>query len=318
MKNVLITGAAGFIGKKLCEFYLIQNWQVYGLDNFCTSDEKSLDFHELKSHEQFHFERFDITHDWAGLQTKFPRFDFVFHLASPASVLQYQNLSLETMWANSWGLKNAIAQADQCQCRLIFTSTSEIYGSPQVSPQSENYWGHVNSFGERSCYDESKRFGEALIYSSNKKNKTRHGVVRIFNTYGPGMLANDGRVITQFIYQALKQKDLTLYGDGAQTRCFCYVDDLITGLARYAETSITEPVNLGNDEEITILDLAKNIIELTGSRSQIVFKLLPADDPPQRRPDLGRARSQLNFENTISLRQGLEQMIASVKTSLTS
>lgn len=239
--------------------------------------------------------------------------DYLFHLASPAAVNQYQILNIETMWANSTGLKNALEFASQMKARLIFSSTSEIYGSPEMPTQNESYWGHVNSFGARSCYDESKRFGEALIYNWNQRYKTEHGLVRIFNTYGPGMNPHDGRVIIQFMRQALQNRNLSVFGLGKQTRSFCYIDDLIRGLDLYANSQLTEPINLGNAEEIAILSLAKTIISITKSKSQIDHVPLPKDDPPLRQPDLTLARQKLNYSPEIKLEQGLNKLRDSLK-----
>jgi nucleoside-diphosphate-sugar epimerase len=313
LKTVLITGAAGFIGSHLANFYLQKNNRVIGIDNFLTGSKKNI--RGLNNSSLFSFHEMDVCEDWNSLPDSVSRaaIDLVFHLASPAAVNQYQQHSLETLWVNSVGLKNALQFADSKKARLVFSSTSEIYGSLKTSPQNEKDWGHVNSYGERSCYDEAKRFGEALIYSSNKKNQTLHGLVRIFNTYGPAMNEADGRVIIQFIRQALRGENLSVYGTGFQTRSFCYIDDLIQGLVNYAESNFTEPLNLGDDTEIKILDLAQLILDLTASSSKIDFKSLPADDPPQRRPDLALARQKLNYQTTTPLIQGLKQLIASLK-----
>lgn len=306
MKRVLITGAAGFIGSHLAEFYLKKNNLVTGIDNFSTGTKKNVE--RLSSYSQFCFFQHDITQEWKDFDFLQQPFDLVFHLASPAAVNQYQVLSLETMWSNSVGLKHALEFATQKNARLIFSSTSEIYGSPSIHPQPENYWGEVNSFGERSCYDESKRFGETLIYSWNQRHKTQHGLVRIFNTYGPFMNPHDGRVIIQFLRQALANQSLTIYGQGKQTRSFCYIDDLILGLVAYANSNLTSPVNLGNDNEITIRQLAETLIQLFNSKSKLAFMDLPQDDPPQRCPDLAVARQKLNYHPKISLEEGLQQL----------
>lgn len=311
MKNILITGAAGFIGSNLCEYYLKNNYTVVGLDNLSTGTAQNILLLQKKYPQLFQFIQIDVCNTWPKLTGEF---EIVYHLASPASVKQYTRLSLETMAANSTGLKNALQFADDKKARLVFASTSEIYGSPIFSPQPETYWGNTNSFGERSCYNESKRFGESLIYSWNKKHNTNHGIVRIFNTYGPGMNPKeDDRVVISFLKQALKNQDITIFGNGLQTRSFCYIDDLILGLKLYADSKINYPINLGNDSEITILELAEMIRLLSKSQSQIILKTLPADDPPQRCPDLTRARTELNWAPRTSLSEGLEKFFTWLK-----
>ncbi len=311
MRKILITGCAGFIGSQLAQFYLDQNCTVFGIDNFCTGSKSNIK--ELENYKSFYFFEHDVSEPWTALRLLKvdDNFDFVFHLASPAAVNQYQNLSLETMRANSVGLQNALTFATSKAAKLIFSSTSEIYGSPKLECQNESYWGHVNSFGERSCYDESKRFGEALIFSWNKRYATKHGLVRIFNTYGPRMNPEDGRAINRFVRQALKNEDLTVYGTGNQTRSFCYITDLIKGLDLYCQSPFSRPVNLGNDEEITIYKLANLVIQITDSSSKIIHQPLPQDDPPQRRPNLTYARENLKFDPRINLKQGLLKMIES-------
>jgi nucleoside-diphosphate-sugar epimerase len=234
----------------------------------------------------------------------------VFHLASPASPPLYQEMAFETLWVNSLGLKRALDFADTLNARVVFASTSEVYGDPDRSPQAESYWGNVNSFGYRSCYDEAKRFGEALIFTHNWKKKTQHGLVRIFNTYGPRMNPHDGRVIINFLVQASRGEKLTVYGDGLQTRSFCYVTDLVSGLVRYAESRLTTPVNLGNDKEFTILELAKIVKDLyLPKQLEIEHQVLPSDDPKQRQPDLTLARRDLHpWAPQVPLREGLKSM----------
>lgn len=307
MKSVLITGSAGFIGSHLAEAYLNQGFKVYGLDNYLTGSRSNTEWLQNQSPNLFHFTEHDISTPWPHLDIQ--SLAYVFHLASPAAVKLYQKYPLETMQANSTGLQNALNLADQYHARLVFASTSEIYGSPLSSPQKETDWGHVNPYGERSCYDEAKRFGEALVYSHNKVRGTNHGLVRIFNTYGPRMHENDDRVVNTFVKQALKNEDLVVYGDGNQTRSFCYINDLIPGLMAYADSDTSLPVNLGNDEEIDIGALAHLVIELTTSKSKIRYEPHPADDPPRRRPDLGLARQLLDFGPTHNLRAGLRKLI---------
>lgn len=315
MKSVLITGAAGFLGSHLSEHYLRQGFTVYGLDNFYTGLKSNIA--ELKSkYPEFHFVEADVSTDWPILAAV-KDLQYVFHFASPASPPHYQKLALETLWVNTLGLKHAIQFADRHQARVIFASTSEVYGDPEFSPQPESYWGNVNSFGERSCYDEAKRFGEALIFSHNKKHQTRHGLVRIFNTYGPRMNPNDGRVVINFILQALQNKDLTVYGDGLQTRSFCYVDDLINGISRYADAGLTFPVNLGNDTEFTMLELAEVVLKHIPSKSKLTFQDLPSDDPKKRRPDLTLAKKHLNgWQPEVPLKDGVLRMAEWLKSQI--
>lgn len=311
--TVLITGAAGFVGSHLAEHYLSLGFTVIGIDNLLTGTEANINL--LLKNSNFHFLKFDITKSWQkaieltqSLQTE--KIKYVFHLASPAAPAHYQQYPLETLWANSIGLQNAINFADAYSAKLVFASTSEIYGDPVVSPQNENYWGFVNSFGDRSCYDEAKRFGEALIYTANKTHSKRHGIVRIFNTYGPRMNPSDGRVITNLISQAIEGKDLTIYGKGTQTRSFCFISDLIKAIALYADHDINVPVNVGNDEEFSINDLARIILKKTSSKSQLFYTELPKDDPQHRRPDLTRAKQLLDsWTPEVGLDEGLGKMI---------
>ena len=305
MSTVLITGSAGFIGTHLSEHYLKLGVNVVGLDNYLTGSKANTEYLKKQYSERFIFIEQDASEAWPAIHEKIK---FVFHLASPASVKSYQKFPLETLKVNSVGLQNAIRFADAHKARLVFASTSEIYGSPLKSPQNENDWGYVNSFGERSCYDEAKRFGEALIFSSNKMNSTNHGLVRIFNTYGPRMFENDDRVPMAFVKNALNNQDLTVYGNGLQTRSFCYIDDLIRGLTLYADSVLTTPVNLGSDYEVTVLRLAEKVLKITNSKSKIIFAELPQDDPPQRKPDLQLAKEELNYQPTTGLTDGLQNL----------
>lgn len=310
MKAVLVTGAAGFIGSHLCEHYLRQGYQVVGMDNFLTGSPDNIEYLQQHYKSDFFFVELDVSKPWPYIENfHIQNLKYVFHFASPASVKNYQKYSLDTMWVNSIGLSHAIKFADEHKARLVFASTSEIYGTPLSSPQKESDWGNVNSFGARSCYDEAKRFGEALVYTSNKSNDTSHGVVRIFNTYGPRMNPDDDRVVNSFVNLATQAQDLIVFGDGTQTRSFCYIDDLINGISKYAASELTQPVNLGNDTELTILELAELVIKMTGSKSKIVFNPLPEDDPPQRRPDLSIARSQLGYTPLVSLTDGIKKFI---------
>lgn len=314
MSSVLITGSAGFLGSHLAKYYVDQGYQVYAVDNYLTGTRANTNRLKEQFPDRFHFVEADVSlkesfsFDSKTIDAVRDNFKYIFHLASPASVPHYQKHSLETMSANSVGLKNALEFADRYKARLVFTSTSEVYGDPMISPQPENYFGHVNSFGPRSCYDEAKRFGEATIYSWNQRHHTQHGLVRIFNTYGPYMSLEDGRVVIQFMQQALSSLDLTVFGDGNQTRSFCYVDDLIKGLVLYAESDLCEPINLGNDKEFSILALAELILRLTGSKSKIIFKATLPEDPQQRKPDLTLAKTKLGFASVVSLEQGLIHM----------
>ncbi len=305
MSTVLITGSAGFIGTHLSEHYLKLGVNVIGIDNYLTGSKINTEYLKKQYPERFIFIEQDASESWPAIHEKIK---YVFHLASPASVKSYQKFPLETLKVNSVGLQNAIRFADANKARVVFASTSEIYGSSLKSPQNENDWGYVNSFGERSCYDEAKRFGEALIFSSNKMNSTTHGLVRIFNTYGPRMFENDDRVPMTFVKNALKNQDLMVYGNGLQTRSFCYIDDLIRGLTLYAESSVATPVNLGSDNEVTVLKLAEKVIKITGAKSKIIFAELPQDDPPQRKPDLRLAKEELNYQPSTGLTDGLQNL----------
>jgi nucleoside-diphosphate-sugar epimerase len=310
VKSVLVTGAAGFIGSHLCEYYLRHGYQVVGLDNYLTGSLDNIEYLQQHYKSDFFFIELDVSKPWPYIENfHIQNLKYVFHFASAASVKNYQKYALETMWVNSTGLSNAIRFADDHKARLIFASTSEVYGTPLSSPQKESDWGNVNSFGARSCYDESKRFGEALIYTSNKAHDTSHGVLRIFNTYGPRMNPDDDRVVNSFISLAKATQDLVVYGNGKQTRSFCFIDDLINGISLYANSELNQPVNLGNDSEISILELAELVIKMTESHSKIVFKPLPKDDPPQRRPDLSIARTLLGYAPSVSLSDGLKKFI---------
>ncbi|MFN7905950.1 MAG: NAD-dependent epimerase/dehydratase family protein [Pseudobdellovibrionaceae bacterium] len=318
IKTVIITGSAGFIGSHLAEYFLTSGYCVIGIDNFATGMKSNTE--HLKTFPQFTFINADVCLPWTEIIShidpqSLEKLEYVFHFASPASPPLYQALSLETLKVNSVGLENALRFATQYQARVIFASTSEVYGDPSVHPQPESYWGNVNSFGERSCYDEAKRFGEALIYSFNKKMQTNHGLVRIFNTYGPKMNPHDGRVVINFIKQALLNEPLTVYGDGQQTRSFCYIDDLVAGIVKYAQSTLAEPVNLGNPNEFTILELAEIVREKFGAgKSEIKHSPMPSDDPLQRKPDIQKAKAHLNWEPRIKLDEGLMKTYNWLKT----
>ncbi len=319
MTGVLITGGGGFLGSHLAELYLGKKIPVVCVDNFSTGLKSNRQYLESlpEAKSLLTFLEKDVSQTWDSWSSniKIP-ISHVLHFASPASPPHYQRLSFETMAVNTTGLMEAMKFADQKKARVVFASTSEIYGDPEISPQPESYWGHVNTLGPRSCYDEAKRFGETIIYSHNQKFQTRHGMVRIFNTYGPRMNPNDGRVIINFLVQALRGEKMSVYGSGKQTRSFCYVSDLIAGITAYAKTDLTEPVNIGNQKEFTILELIGTVQEIFSDKKlEMEFFDLPKDDPRQRCPDLTKAKSLLRpWEPQISLKQGLEKMTEWLKS----
>lgn len=311
MKRVLVTGGAGFIGSHLCERLLREGNRVICLDNFLTGKKENIA--HLMGNRFFELVEHDIMYAYP-----IDPVDEIYHLACPASPVHYQRDPIRTMKISVLGSYNVLGMAKLHRCKILLTSTSEIYGDPLVHPQPENYWGNVNTIGPRSCYDEGKRAAETLFMDYYRQEKVRIKIVRIFNTYGPGMLPDDGRVISNFILQALQNKDITIYGGGTQTRSFQYIDDLIEGLVRMMETGdhFTGPVNIGNPGEFTIRELAEQIISLSGSASRLVFHPLPADDPKQRRPDITLAREVLSWEPTIQLREGLLRMISYFRNRL--
>lgn len=313
-ETVLVTGGAGFVGSHLVERFIKQGIKVICVDNLSTGQKKNILPFE-KHPYLFQFIEADVCEPWEAWQKHVAEptlgsVERVFHFASPASPPHYQRLSLETMWVNTLGLHNALRFADAVGAHVTFASTSEIYGDPDVSPQPEDYHGNVNTWGPRSCYDEAKRFGEALIYTWNEKYKTHHGCVRIFNTYGPRMDPADGRVIVNMLVQAIQRKPLTVYGDGSQTRSFCFVDDLVSAIDQYSKLELSEPVNIGNENEFTINELASVVQNIFTDRSlEIQKQPLPKDDPKKRRPDLAKARKLLKpWEPNIRLKEGLEIM----------
>jgi UDP-glucuronate decarboxylase len=302
-RRILVTGGAGFLGSHLCERLLSEGHEVICADNFYTGRRKNVA--HLLGNFDFEILRHDIC---------FPLYievDEIYNLACPASPIHYQFDPVQTTKTSVHGSINMLGLAKRVKAKILQASTSEVYGDPAVHPQPESYWGNVNSIGVRSCYDEGKRCAETLFFDYYRQNKLRIKVARIFNTYGPRMHPNDGRVVSNFIMQALKGEEITIYGDGSQTRSFCYVDDLIDGLARLMESpdDFTGPVNLGNPAEFSILDLAKKIIVLTGSASKITFKPLPEDDPRQRRPDISLAEERLGWLPTVDLQAGLKRTI---------
>jgi nucleoside-diphosphate-sugar epimerase len=317
MKSALVTGAAGFLGSHLCEYLVSNGFFVVAVDNFCTGQRQHRQILESWG-EAIHFVEADITKSWEDWLRWVPSsfiqdLKYVFHLASPASPPFYQKLSLETLWANSIGLSNCIKFANENRAKVIFASTSEVYGDPLISPQPESYWGNVNPYGVRSCYDEAKRFGEALIFSENHRHGSRHGIVRIFNTYGPRMSYGDGRVVINFLTQALSGKKMSVYGDGLQRRSFTYVADTVRGIWKYAESGFSGPVNLGNDTDCSILELVHLIQRLVPENQGFEFFTGLQDDPRQRRPDITKAKTELSWYPEVSLEEGLRAMIQWMK-----
>ena len=298
----LVTGGAGFLGSHLCERLLNDGHEVICLDNYFTG--RMANVAHLRDNRRFELIRHDVT------EPILLEVDRIFNLACPASPIHYQFNPVKTIKTSVMGAINMLGMAKRVKARILQASTSEVYGDPAVHPQTEDYWGNVNPIGIRSCYDEGKRVAETLFMDYHRQNNVDIRIVRIFNTYGPRMLMNDGRVVSNFIVQALKGEDLTIYGDGSQTRSFCYVDDLIEGFVRMMnQDKIIGPVNIGNPGEFTMLELAKEVLDLTGSKSKIVYKPLPGDDPKMRRPNIDLAKSALGWEPTIPLRQGLEKTI---------
>jgi nucleoside-diphosphate-sugar epimerase len=305
----LVAGVAGFLGSNLAKALLKRGHSVIGLDNYATSDNRNLE--ELNGNSQFVFREMSVTE--ATKVASIEKIDFIFHFASPASPPKYQKLGLETIKVNTVGTENLIELALTHSARLIYASTSEVYGDPLVSPQPESYWGNVNPIGPRSVYDEAKRLGETLIALYCREKKLDAGIVRIFNTYGPGMDPFDGRVVSTFIRQALRSEPLTVFGDGSQTRSFCFVDDLIDGILRMSETKLQRPVNLGNPLEINLITLGEIISKSLGLDPVFNHLPLPEDDPKQRRPDISLAKKLLGWEPKVSLELGIAQTAEWIK-----
>ncbi|MEK6942835.1 MAG: UDP-glucuronic acid decarboxylase family protein [Nanoarchaeota archaeon] len=303
MKTVLITGGAGFIGSHLCEFLLDKKYKVIAVDNLVTGDLKNIS--HLRERKEFQF----IHHDVSKHLVINEPLDFVLHFASPASPIDYQKIPIQTLKVGSLGTHNTLGLALAKKAKYFLASTSEVYGDPLVNPQPESYWGNVNPIGIRGCYDEAKRFSEALVMAYHRIHKIDTKIVRIFNTYGPRMRKEDGRVVPNFINQALKNKPISVYGNGSQTRSFCYVSDLVDGIYRLMISDLNEPINLGNPEEHTILEFAEIIKELTKSKSKIIFEELPQDDPKQRCPDISKAKKLLKWEPKVELREGLKKTV---------
>ena len=310
-KRILVTGGAGFLGSHLCERLLNEGHDVVCLDNYFTGQKQNV-VHLLK-HPYFELVRHDVTMPY------YVEVDEIYNLACPASPIHYQFNPIKTVKTSVMGAINMLGLAKRVKAKVLQASTSEVYGDPEIHPQTEEYWGHVNPIGERACYDEGKRAAETLFVNYHKQNKVRIKIVRIFNTFGPRMHPNDGRVVSNFIVQALQNKDITMYGDGTQTRSFCYVDDMVEGLIKMMNTGdeITGPINIGNPGEFTILELAEKIIRLTGSKSKVVFMPLPSDDPMQRKPDISKAREILDWEPKYPLEEGLVKTIQYFRETLT-
>lgn len=304
MKKILVTGGAGFIGSHLCERLLNDGNDVICLDNFFTGSKQNI-LHLLDS-RFFELVRHDVIDPYKA------EIDEIYNLACPASPIHYQYNAIKTVKTSVMGAINMLGLAKRLNAKILQASTSEVYGDPSVHPQEESYWGNVNPIGERACYDEGKRIAETLFMSYHRQNHVKIKIIRIFNTYGPRMQPDDGRVVSNFIVQALSNKPITIYGDGSQTRSFQYVDDLIEGMVRTMATpdDFTGPVNIGNPGEFTIKQLAEKIITMTGSRSEIIYKPLPSDDPVRRRPDISLAQKNLNWQPMVNLEQGLAKTIA--------
>jgi dTDP-glucose 4,6-dehydratase len=299
MKRVLITGAAGFLGSHLCDRFLQEGFQVIGMDNLITGDLKNLK--HLKSNKNFKFHEHDVC-DHIKIEGEL---DYILHFASPASPIDYLKVPIQTLKVSSIGTHNLLGLALKKKSRILVASTSEIYGDPLVHPQTEDYYGNVNTIGPRGVYDEAKRFMESMTMAYHTYHKLETRIIRIFNTYGPRMRLNDGRVIPAFIGQALRGEDLTIFGDGSQTRSFCYVDDLIDGIYLLLMSDYAKPVNIGNPNEISIKDFAEEIIKLTGTKQKIIYKSLPINDPMQRKPDISVANKELNWNPVISRAEGI-------------
>jgi dTDP-glucose 4,6-dehydratase len=307
VSRIVVTGAAGFIGSHLCETLLARGDSVIGIDNLVTGDLSNIA--HLRALD-FQFIRHDVTRH---IDIDGP-VDYVLHWASPASPIDYLKLPIQTLKVGSLGTHNALGLAKAKGARFVLASTSEVYGDPLEHPQKETYWGHVNPIGPRGVYDEAKRFAEAITLAYHRTHGVDTKIVRIFNTYGPRMRLHDGRAVPAFVSQALANQDVTLFGDGSQTRSFCYVTDLVRGILSLMDANTNEPVNIGNPNEVTIEEIARTIVRLVGSSSQMVYRPLPVDDPKQRRPDITRARTLLGWEPSIGLEEGLRKSIEYFKT----
>jgi len=299
-RRVLVTGGAGFLGSHLCRRLLADGHEVMCLDNYFTSQRSNIA--DLMNHPRFEVIRHDVTEPF------YCECDFIFNMACPASPVHYQFNPIKTMKVSVLGAMNMLGLAKRVQARILQASTSEIYGDPHISPQTEDYWGHVNCTGVRSCYDEGKRAAETLCFDYKRTHDVDIRVIRIFNTYGPGMHPYDGRVVSNFIVQALNGEDITIYGDGSQSRSFCFVEDLVDGIVKFMyQDEFNGPMNLGNPNEFTVKELAEMVIEVTGSKSKIIYLPLPGDDPKQRRPNIDIARTRLDWEPKVQLREGIQK-----------
>jgi dTDP-glucose 4,6-dehydratase len=300
MKRILITGAAGFLGSHLCDRFIREGYHVIAMDNLITGDLKNIE-------HLFPLENFEFYHQDVSRFIHVPgKLDYILHFASPASPIDYLKIPIQTLKVGSLGIHNCLGLAREKNARVLIASTSEVYGDPSVHPQQESYWGNVNPVGPRGVYDEAKRFQEAMTMAYHTFHGLETRIVRIFNTYGPRMRLNDGRVLPAFIGQALRGEDLTIFGDGSQTRSFCYVDDLVEGIYRLLHSEYSAPVNIGNPDEISISDFAEEIIKLTGTNQKVIYKDLPVDDPKQRQPDITLARKLLNWEPKVHRSEGLK------------
>lgn len=310
MKKILVTGGAGFLGSHLCESLLNKNVHLLCVDNYFTSSKKNVE--KLLEYKNFEIIRHDITFPF------YTEVDEIYNLACPASPVHYQFDPVQTIKVNVIGAINMLGLAKRTKAKILQSSTSEVYGNPKISPQKESYWGNVNPIGIRSCYDEGKRAAETLFFDYHRQHKVPIKVARIFNTYGPNMALNDGRVVSNFISQCLRNQPITVYGDGSQTRSFCYVDDLINGLTKLMNSNknIIGPINLGNPIELTIKEIAETIKDLTNSRSKIIYKKLPEDDPIQRKPDISLAKKLLKWSPMVGLKEGLIKTIKYFETQI--
>ncbi len=309
-KKILITGGAGFIGSHLCEYFLAHGHQITVLDNFITGSKENV--RHLIGKKGFKLVKGDVSKPFSISG----KLDIILHMASPASPLDYMRYPIQTLDAGSAGTKNVLELAKKNRAVFLLASTSEVYGDPLESPQTESYWGNVNSIGTRSVYDEAKRYAEAVTMAYHRTYGVNTKIIRIFNTYGQRMGINDGRVIPNFITQALLGKPLTVYGDGKQTRSYCHVSDLVEGISRILGSNLHEPVNLGNPNEMTVIELSKVILEMTGSKSRLDYRPLPADDPKVRCPDISKAKKELGWQPCVGLKEGLEQTIVYFRSAL--
>lgn len=310
MARIVVLGASGFLGSHLCDQLIARGDEVVGVDDLSSSS--GINLKHLENEKNFTFLKSDISQEIPVRGNV----DAILNFASPASPPRYFDMPIHTLRTGSQGTENALQFALEHNARMIMASTSEVYGDPTVTPQPESYWGNVNSIGDRSCYDEAKRYAEAMCMAYRRQYGVNVGIVRIFNTYGPRLDQHDGRVVSNFVCQALRGDDITVYGDGLQTRSFCYVDDEIRGILALLDSNETGPINIGNPDEFTMLELADLVIELTGSDSKIVFRPLPSDDPMQRCPDITRARELLGWEPTVNLNDGLSQTIEWFRSAL--